>query len=74
MFEHRRGAASGDHELGLEPQCDLVLVVPRGPVELDAEPEVAASGSGGRQGGGEGGVGEGGGQVGGTGESSGGSG
>lgn len=37
----RRGER--DHELGLEPQRDLVLVVARRPVELDPEPELAAA-------------------------------
>jgi hypothetical protein len=33
-----------DHELGLEPQRNLVLVVTGQPVELDAEPEVPVAG------------------------------
>jgi hypothetical protein len=40
----RRGQR--DHELGLEPQRDLVLVVAGRPVELDAEPEVPVAGGG----------------------------
>lgn len=46
------GRGQRDHELGLEAQRDLVLVVAGGPVELDAEAEVAVHGGDGRGGGG----------------------
>jgi hypothetical protein len=41
------GRGQRDHELGLEPQRDLVLVVPRRPVEVDAEAEAPVEGGGG---------------------------
>jgi hypothetical protein len=45
------GRGQRDHELGLEAERDLILVVPRRPFELDAEADVAVAGGGGRGGG-----------------------